>query len=47
MTRLIATRLLLVALAISQAEASDYCDRYRFGSPEWWNCVAQDRETGS
>jgi hypothetical protein len=34
-------------LVTSPAIAADYCDRYRFGSPEWWNCTAQDRETGS
>lgn len=44
-------RVLLLAAALlfavaSTANAKDYCDRYAYGSPEWWNCVAQDRETG-
>ena len=47
MRRLVTTTLLLLALTTTQAEATDYYDRYIFGSPEWWNWVAQDRKTGS
>ena len=37
---------LLTALAGS-TNAAELCDKYKYGSPEWWNCVTQDRETGS
>lgn len=47
MLRLITTAFVLIAIVAAQAHAADYCDRYKFGSPEWWNCIAQDRETGS
>jgi hypothetical protein len=39
--------LILLLAATPQGAAADYCDRYTFGSPEWWDCIAQDRETGS
>jgi hypothetical protein len=38
--------LTILFLATSSAVADDYCDRYPFGSPEWWNCKANDHETG-
>jgi hypothetical protein len=47
MLRLIMTALVLATVTTAPARATEYCDRFKFGSPEWWNCTAQDRETGS
>ena len=37
MRKILALAFLLMILSASASHA-DYCDQYRFGSPEWWKC---------
>ena len=43
-------RVFVMAAALSILAASDsqasYCDRYKFGSPEWWECSTDERSPG-
>lgn len=37
MTRFVLAVLVFFSL-VPIATADDYCDKYKFGSPEWWSC---------
>jgi hypothetical protein len=43
-------RILLTTLMLSWTAttgfATPYCDKYRFGSQEWWNCEQSQRDGG-
>ena len=45
MLRVLAAVAVLSILA-SAASHADYCDRYKFGSPEWWECTTDERSPG-
>ncbi len=42
MTRFVLAVLIYVSL-VPIATADDYCDKYKFGSPEWWSCRQGER----
>jgi len=34
---------LMVLSMVGVSNATPYCDKYRFGSPEWWTCEQSQR----
>ncbi|MFY0614672.1 MAG: hypothetical protein JXQ99_24285 [Hyphomicrobiaceae bacterium] len=42
MTRFVLAVLIYLSL-VPIATADDYCDKYKFGSPEWWSCRQNER----
>jgi hypothetical protein len=44
MMRILITALILLSMA-SVSSATPYCEKYRFGSPEWWTCEQGQRGT--